>query len=358
MTSLNIAHQRLYNQHISRATFEKPSDVVAWFGAVQAQDYVGALWAIGLRMRQATESSIEQAIADKTLVRTWPMRGTLHFVAAADSRWMLELLMPRVAATTLQRLELHYELDNKTISRSKDLVVRALQGGRQLRRDAIYKLLEAARIPTAGGRGLHILWRLAHDYTVCFGTREGKHPTFTLLDEWAPDAKRMERDAALAELARRYFTSHGPAALPDFIWWSGLKTNDAKTAVELAKPHLVQEMIANQPYWLAPSAKIIKADSRAAYLLPSYDEYTVAYKDRSAVLAPKYANLASSRNGIFSPIIVIDSQVVGTWKRTVKKDGVRITPNPFTKFSKTELQTLAPVAKRYGEFLGASVGLA
>ncbi len=357
MTNLNIAHQRLFNQYISRPLFERPSEVVAWFGAIQAQDYTGALWAIGLRMREATERAIEQAVAEKTLVRTWPMRGTLHFVAAADCRWMLELLMPRVAANQLRRLERDFGIDGKTFARSKALIIGALEGGKQLRREAIYQLLEAARIPTKGGRGLHILWRLAHDYTVCFGARDGKHPTFTLLDEWAPQAKGRERDEALAELARRYFTSHGPATLQDFIWWSGLLTSDARAAIELAKSHLIKETLDKQTYWLAPPAELVKDPSPTAYLLPSYDEYTVAYKDRSAVLAPDYAKLAIGRNGIFSPIIVIDGQVVGTWKRAVKKAEVVLTPTPFAKLSKPQIRALQPALNRYGEFLGAPVGL-
>src|SRR5581483_7294852 len=112
MTSLNIAHQRLLNQHIAATSFEKPSEVVSWLGAVQAQDYLGALWAVGLRLRQVIEADVEQALADKTIIRTWPMRGTLHFVAAADIRWMLELLTPRIVAGSARRLQQDFGLDD------------------------------------------------------------------------------------------------------------------------------------------------------------------------------------------------------------------------------------------------------
>src|SRR5690349_9771871 len=131
MTNLNIPHLRLQNQHISRPTFERPSDVVAWFGAVQAQDYPGALWAIGLRMRRAVEAEIERALADRTILRTWPMRRTLHFVAAADARWMLELLTPRMTGGMVRQLREHFGLDEAALGRSKDLFVRALEGGKQ-----------------------------------------------------------------------------------------------------------------------------------------------------------------------------------------------------------------------------------
>src|SRR5262245_43986279 len=194
MTKSDIARLRLHNQRIAYATIEKPGDVVAWLGAVQAQDYLGALWAIGLRMRNAVEADIERALADRTIIRTWPMRGTLHFVAAADIRWMLELLTPRIAANNSQLFLRYFDLDESAFARSKDLVARALQGGRQLTRNAMYKMLEAGGVSAASQHGRHILWRLAQDGLICFGPREGKRQTFVLLDEWAPKkTKRMSR---------------------------------------------------------------------------------------------------------------------------------------------------------------------
>jgi hypothetical protein len=266
---------------------------------------------------------------------------------------MLELATPRISARYSQQLG----LDDRTFARSKELFTRALEGGKQLRRDAMYRLLEAARISTAGGRGLHILCCLALEGVICFGSREGKQYTFALLDEWALAARTMERDEALAELARRYFTSHGPAKLQDFIWWSGLRTADARAGLEMAKPHLVQDVIEGQTYWMASSMPAAKDPSSTAYLLPAFDEYTVAYKDRSAVLDPLYTKLVNSGNGIFFPMIVIDGQVVGTWKRTLKKDAVIITSSPFAKLSKAETRSFAAAASRYGKFINASVVL-
>jgi len=355
MTSSDIARLRLHNQRIARATFEHPSDVVAWLGAVQAQDYLGALWAVGLRMRNAVEADIEQALADRTIIRTWPMRGTLHFVAAADARWMLELLTPRIVANNTQRLVRQFDLDESKFARSKDLFERALEGGRRLTRNAMYKVLEAGGVSTAGQRGLHILWRLAQDGVICFGAREGKQQTFALLDEWAPKAKRMSRDKSLAELAKRYFTSRGPATLQDFAWWSGLTAADASDGIDMAKKSLAQESINGQTYWLASSMTFTKDPSPTAYLLPAYDEYTVAYKDRSAVLDPAYAKLPNYGHGIFNPTIVMDGQVVGTWKRALKKDSLVVTPSSFAVLNRAETRALAKAASRYGKFLGASV---
>ena len=344
---MNIARQRLRNQHLARPQFHNPGDVVAWLGAVQAQDYLGALWAVGLRTRRAIEGDVEQAIADRAIIRTWPLRGTLHFVAPADVRWMLKYLAPRIVARSSLRHK-QLELDAAIFTRSTKVIVKALQGGRQRTRAAMYAVLEAARISTAGGRGLHILWKIAHDGVICFGTRRGKQHTFVLLNEWVPPARMPERDEALAELARRYFTSHGLATLQDFGWWSGLAAADARSAVEMVRPHLLQATIDGQAYWLPSSKPAAGRAARMSFLLPAFDEYTVAYRDRSAVLATRWANAGA---GALSPTIVIDGQVVGTWTRTRKDDTVVITPLPFAKLGDAGTHAVAAAAQRYRRFL-------
>ncbi|MBO0724005.1 MAG: AlkZ family DNA glycosylase [Blastocatellia bacterium] len=355
MTSSDIANLRLRNQHIAGARSERPADVVARMGAVQAQDYLGALWAVGLRMRNAVEADIERALADRTIIRTWPMRGTLHFVAAADARWMLELMTPRIVANNAQRLLRQFDLDENAFARSKELFERALEGGKRLARTAMCKVLEEGGVSAANQRGLHILWRLAQDGVICFGAREGKQQTFALLDEWAPKAKRMPRDESLAELARRYFTSRGPATLRDFAWWSGLTKADVSAGLEMVKQSLTQETVNGQSYWLASPPPATKDPSQSVYLLPAFDEYTIAYKDRSAVLDPAYTKLANSGNGIFYPTIVVNGQVVGTWKRTLKKDSLAISTSPFEKLKRAETNAINEAASLYGKFLGAPV---
>jgi hypothetical protein len=279
------------------------------------------------------------------------MRGTLHFVAAADVRWMLELMTPRVIARNRLRLKREFDIDDTVIARSRDLFIKALQD-RQLTRDAIYEVLEAENISAKGQRGLHILWWLAQEGLLCFGPRQGRQQTFVLLDEWLPQAKRMEKDEALAELARRYFTGRGPATLQDFAWWSGLTMADAKAGLDMAGPHLLPETIGGQTFWLPPSTSFAKERSPAIHLLPAYDEYTVAYKDRSAVLDPVHTKRVATGNGIFFPILVIDGQVIGTWKRTLKRGEVVITPSPFVPLSRSQTRALTPAARRYGTFLG------
>jgi hypothetical protein len=322
---------------------------VKWLGALQAQDYLGALWAVGLRTPKATEAEVENAISKRKIIRTWPMRGTLHFVSPADVRWMLKLLTPRVIQRSAGRYR-QLELDKETFARSRKVFVRALRNGKSLTRTAMYQALEAARISTHDQRGIHILFHLAQEGLICFGAREGKQQTFALLDEWVPPAKDLDHNAALAELASRYFTSHGPATLQDFSWWAGLKTSDARAGLENAKPHLVQETIDGQTYWLPSSSESRKTP---ALLLPLYDEYTVAYKDRSAVLHQSMAGW--SGNGIFRAPIVMDGRIAGTWNRELRKDTVVIEFRPFMKLKRAQARALESAAKRYGEFLGASV---
>ncbi|HKQ03539.1 MAG TPA: winged helix DNA-binding domain-containing protein [Blastocatellia bacterium] len=357
MKNSDIVRLRLANQHLTGTKFDTPTEAVRFMGAVQAQDYAGGLWAVGLRTANATEQMIERALAERAIVRTWPMRRTLHFVAAEDVHWMLELLTPRVIAASVARQH-YFGLDESVFVRCRKALTRALAGGKRLRRAGVYERLEAAGISTADGRGLHIVARLALEGLICFGAREGKQPTFALLDEWVPAARRLTRDEALAELARRYFTSHGPATVQDYVWWSGLTTKDARAGIEMAKSHLAQEKSDGQTYWLSPAMTISKAPQPATHLLPPYDEYTVAYKDRSAVLDPSYAKRVNTGNGVFSPAVVVEGQLVGLWTRTLKKDTVVIMPTPFEEFSAAARRAIARAANRYGEFLGVSAVLA
>ena len=353
--AVNIALNRLNNQQIAEHQFDNPSQLVAWLGAIQAQDFPGAKWSIGLRLPGASELDIDRAIADRTIVRTWPLRGTLHFVAAADVHWMRALLTPRIIAGSIAR-QRKLDLHAAVFARCENLFIKALRGGKQLSREAMYALLENARISTADQRGYHILWRLAQEGLLCFGAHAGKQPTFALLDEWCPVAKTWEREESLAELTKRYFTSHGPATLQDFIGWSGLRVSDARAGLDMLGSTLAQEVIENKTYWMPQSAPTLSKSSAAAYLLPGFDEYMLGYKDRSASLDPKYARkICPGSNGMFVPTIVMEGQVVGTWKRTLKRNTVAIAPRPFTSFRKAQKLALAVAAESYRKFVGREI---
>lgn len=331
---MNVARQRLHSQLLGGNPAATPHETVAHFGAMQAQDYLAALWAVGVRTPGATERDVERAIEQREIVRCWSMRGTLHFVAAEDVRWMLELRAPRVLKRHRLRLERDFELDARVLRRCRTVVERALQGGNALTRVEIYALLDQAKIDTRNSRGLHILFALAHERLICFGARRGKQPTFVLLDEWVPPSKPKAREEALAELARRYFTSHGPATIADFAWWSGLTTTEAKEALSLAGA--------------IDHAHVAKW---TVHLLPPFDEYTVAYKDRSAVIDPANAKRVNAGGGMINAIAVVNGLVVGSWKRELR-DG-KVTVTPFRELSARETRALDKEAARYARFLGA-----
>lgn len=352
MTPKEITHHRLRNQQIALTTCHTPEEVVAKLGAMQAQDYGGALWAIGLRLPNTTEVEVEKAIARRAIVRTWPMRGTLHFVAAADVHWMLKFLTPRIVAGAARRRQ-QLELDDATFVRCEKVFVRVLHGGIQLTREEMFASLKRAKIAVDNQRGYHILWRLAQERVLCFGARQGKQQTFTLLDEWVPAVSKLEREAALAELARRYFGSHGPATLQDFVWWSGLKVSEAREGLEAVSSRLVKETVDGKAYWMPPDMPAPSRASAGIYLLPAFDEYMLGYQDRSAALDPSHAQkIVPGGNGMFLPTIVSNGQVVGTWKRTLKKKTVVVTPSPFTSLTKAEARAFPAAIERYGQFLG------
>jgi hypothetical protein len=353
--SQRIARARLVQQCIANPTFSQPGAVVDWLGALQAQDYDGALWSIGLRMVSATKPVVEQALADRTIVRTWPLRGTLHFVAAHDVRWLLALLTPRVIAQSAGRYR-QLELDEVIFARSKEVFAKALQGGKQLTRAEMQQALEQASIATAGQRGYHMLVRAAQGGLICFGIPRGKQQTFALLDEWVPPTPSLARDAALAELTRRYFTSHGPATVQDLMRWAGLTAAEAKTGLAEAGKDLCQTTLAGRVYWMARELQDHIDRSQSLHLLPGFDEYILGYGDRSAVLDPAYAqHICPGGNGVFNPTVVIDGAVTGVWKRIVKKGAVVIDCAPFRTLTATENHALNAAAARYGEFLGMPV---
>jgi len=350
MTHSNVIPHRLHTHHLLHPDFPDPAAAVAHFGAVQAQDYYGSLWGLGLRVKGATESSVEAAVAAGSIVKTWPLRGTIHFVPAADARWMLGLTAERTIRGMSGRLR-QLGLDDADFAHSRAALVAALSGGRRLERHAAYGVIEAAGISTEGQRGIHILGRLALDGLICFGPREGKQPTFVLLDEWVAPGRDLSRDEALAELARRYFTGHGPATLADYTWWSGLTTAGTRAGLEAVKGELAREEVGGQVYWFAPAGNLPALPSPVAHLLPVYDEFTVAYKERSTFLAPEFAARPDAGNGIFRAPILIDGHVVGTWTRALKKGRVVVTPNLFRELSAAERAALEAAATRYGAFL-------
>jgi hypothetical protein len=353
MRGFDLVRRRLSRQ-LGRRSFANPTDVVRSFGAVQAQDYLGALWAIGLRVPSLREADVERAFADRSIVRTWPMRGTLHFVAADDVRWMLELMAPHVVARASRRFA-ELGIGEADLARSRRVLARSLRNGAARTRSAVYAALGAANISTTGQRGIHILWRLAQEGLICFGPRQGKEHTFALLEAWLPAVRRLPHDEALAEVSLRYFTGHGPATLSDFTWWSGLPAAKARAGLESAKPRLERETVGDRTYWFASRARPGPVRVAGAYLLPAFDEYLVGYRDRSAVLHD--ARVLHDGGGMLAPTAIVNGQVIGTWKRALRAGAVAITVTPAAPMTPGARSAVARAARAYGAFLGRAASV-
>ena len=348
MTDLEIAQQRLYAQHIAAQTFATPAKIVKYMGAMQAQDYAGAKWAVGMRLQKSNDAAVDKAMADGSIIRTHVLRPTWHFVAPADLRWMLDLTAHRIISLSASR-ERQLKLDAPIFKQSNDALGKALTGGKQLSRLEMMDVLQQAGVDTNEERFIHLLMRAELDQVICSGARLGKQFSYTLFDDRVPKGNTSSHEEALAELVKRYFISRGPATLQDFAWWSGLTLTDAKTGLEVIKSELTNIQVNGQTYWISKDQPVINVRAPLAFLLPAYDEFAVAYSDRTAAVNPKY--LVQARHVIFDPSIVINNQVVGTWKRVVKRNEIEIILKPFGKLNKVQTKAIEMAQKRYQKFM-------
>lgn len=358
LTVRELIDRRLSNQGLAGAPFAQPAEVVRRLGAVQAQDYPAAIWALGLRMQGATAAALDQAFADGSILRTHIMRPTWHFVTPADIRWMLALTAPRVRAASAAMYR-RLGLDDALFARSHAILARALEGGNYLTRAELVAALQHAGIEsTEPLRATHIMFQAELDGIICSGPRRGKQFTYALLDERAPRTAPLAREEALAELARRYFTSHGPATVRDFVWWSGLAPADARAGLAALSSQFIQATVDGQSYWFAADPAPAPAPAPSVYLLPNYDEYIVSYTDRRAVYDPTHNDKLDARgNVLFTHTILLNGRIIGTWKRTLKTTAVVIEPTFFSPLTEAETEALAQAAARYGTFLGLPISL-
>jgi DNA glycosylase AlkZ-like len=345
-----IAAARLDNQQVTASPRRLPEDVVAWLGAVQAQDYPAARWALGLRMRDgATSAAIDRALDEGRIIRTHLLRPTWHFVTPADVHWMLELTAPRVRQA-LSFANRYYELDPVMRTRATGLFERALGRCECLTRAELGAALARGGLDLAGVRLAMVAMHAELDGVICSGPLRGKHMTYTLLSTRAPRPRRLKRDEALGELATRYLQSHGPATIRDFVWWSGLTVADARRSVEIAGAQ--QHTIDGLDYWTIGGSRARKGPRRLVHLLPIYDEYLVAYRDLEAV--PR----RSGGRGELQQAVVAGGQVAGTWKPVRKAGGIAFEVAADRRLSAAERRALNEAAARYGRFHGAPASIA
>jgi len=345
----DIAKQRLVNQHLAGTKFTTPQQMVSYFGAIQAQDYPMAKWAIGLRLA-ASEASVEDAINNGSILRTHILRPTWHFISATDIHWMLTLTAPHVKAS-MASLARQLGLDAQVSKRCNTIIEKSLSGGQHLTREELMQALNKKGIVTSGFRSMLIMMNAELEGIVCNGYRRGKQFTYSLLPPKSPTSKTFTKEEALAELATRYFTSHGPATLKDFCWWSGLSVTNAGLAIESIRSTFHSQIIENNTYWFAGIQEAADKIKKHIVFLPAFDEFLVSYKDRSASIDPAAIKTTITNNGIFRPVIVVNGQVIGVWKRTIKNDTVTIETHFFNEIAKSQKQQIFKAAKQFGDFL-------
>ncbi|HLA14946.1 MAG TPA: winged helix DNA-binding domain-containing protein [Gemmatimonadaceae bacterium] len=353
LTPRTIAARRLANQHLIGPRLATPLEVVRKLGAVQSQDYAGGKWGIGQRTRSSTDADVESALTAGTIVRTHVLRPTWHFVAAEDIRWMLELTGPRVRAR-MAPYDRHLELDEKVFARCAAAITSALDREKELTRGEIRAVLDRARIGTTGTQRLaHIMMRAELDGVVCSGVRKGKQSTYALLEDRLPPARVMNPDESLAELARRYFSTRGPATVQDFAWWSGLTASESRRGIEAVRSDFDNRVVEGKTYWFTGSAPARRLVGNAAHLLPNYDEFFIGLKDRSAMAGLVKAPVMGVWGGTsVTNVVVIEGQLVGGWSPAVTTRGAALQVRLAVKLNSTQLHAIEKQVKRYAEFSG------
>ncbi len=353
MKRSDIARLRLDNQHLAHSSFSTPAEVVRWFGAIQSQNLPSSSCAIGLRMRAATEVLVESAIDSGSIVRSWPMRRTIHCMTAEDVRWMIRMFAPRGIA----RMAPYHRSMGITpgdLTRAAKVFESSLARGVRLTRPELYERLNASGLATTMPgiplRGLHLLVHWAQAGLICLAARKGKQPSFALLEDWTPPGRDLFGDDALVELATLYFRAHAPATVKDFAWWTSLPMAEAKRAVHLAGDLLKSTKIDAVEYWLPRDAPAASSGPLPILLLPAFDEYTVAYADRT--VAAEESVLRSISHGL-APNILINGRIAGTWKRTLlANETVSVSTNLLRILNRKEQIGLAQAAERYAAFIG------
>ena len=325
-----IRNIRQRSQQLVNPAFSTPKELVTWMGAMQAQDYTMAKWAIGVRMKDAlSEQAIEEAFNKGEILRTHVMRPTWHFVTPENIRWMLKLSARRIKSAYKSYMG-NTDASESFYMKAQEQLIKMLEGGRSLTRQEIALQLSDAGIDTSDPRIVYrILGYAEVDGVICSGGVKGKKQTYALLDERVPPMPELSKEEALLRLARNYFQSHSPASLTDFVWWSGLSVTEARTAIHLIKQELTEEHLNGKALFVHQSCDALPCVSDICHLIPSYDEYIISYKDRTDVLDAQHSVKAFSSNGIFQPIVFLNGEIVGNWKKSVTRKQLIIDQKVF-----------------------------
>ncbi len=343
ITGLRLAAQSLFPVQCKDA-----KEVVSRMGAIQAQDYNMSKCAVGIRMPNALEKDIETAFNKGEILRTHILRPTWHLVAAEDIRWMLALTAPKIKSSVQSR-DRNLGLTEEIFAKTNLLIENILQKKGHLTREEIQIELASQGIETNNWQITHIMFRAELDALVCSGTLKGKKQTYALLDERVASTPVFSREESLAMLGKKYFLSHGPATIDDFVWWSGLTKTDAKKTIEMNTAYIISETIHNKTYWFNANLQAaIPQDS--IHFLPAFDEYIISYKDRTDVLSPENQKRIIVSNGIFKPAIILNGEVVGGWKKNLKKGLPEIEIELFESLNNSAREQIKEASKKLCEF--------
>jgi hypothetical protein len=346
---------RLDNQKLTASTLRRPEDVVRWFGAMQAQDYAGAKWGIGQRVRRCADADVDAAYNSGAILRTHVLRPTWHFVPPEDIRWMLDLTAPRVKRA-MSYYDRRLELDAATYRRTNSVIVKALRGGDHLTRADVGRALSDAGVVAQGQRLAHILMRAELDALICSGAMRGKQHTYALLETRAPHTRKIARGDARAELTLRYFAGHGPALAQDFAWWSGLTVAEANRGIEIVRERLEPTAIANKTYWSIGNTNRARLNDPTVHLLPNYDEYLIAFKDHSASHdGPAPGGSAALYDMLSRHVVVLNGRVIGGWRSMIEGHAVIVEPRLMRALDGAQSEALRAAAERYASFVGRPV---
>ena len=348
---VDIPALRLHNQRIVGSQLTTPADIVQHLGAVQAQEFPFAKWGLALRLgSEITEAVVEQAFASGSILRTHVMRPTWHFVAAEDIGWMQRLTAPRVRTAMSSYLRTH-GMDARLLNRSTTIFARALEGGAFLTRGELGDRLARARIMLTPMQLGFVAMHAEIEGIICSGPRRGKQFTYALISERAPQQRQLDGDQALEELTRRFLRSHGPATVRDYVWWSGLKTGDARRGFELVRAKSFEQ--GGVTYWSTSRER--RTPAEGVHLLPIYDEYLVSYRDRLAVPHGPSQVRSGATLVPFRHALVIDGQVAGTWRPETRDAAIVVVVTAMRRLTADERDGIDAAVARYGRFLGAAV---
>nr|WP_294786591.1 winged helix DNA-binding domain-containing protein [uncultured Flavobacterium sp.] len=354
MTYDEISHHRLVAQKLFKTSSCSPQGVVKHFGAMQAQDYAMAKWAIGSRC-DSSEKEIEEAINEAKIIRTHILRPTWHFVSPDDIYWMLDISGPIVKRFTVAASK-KFGYDEQKLDQVNSSIEKLLSGNNHLTRDEIMQELDIKKTSKEDFLSAAIMMNAEFDGLVCNGRMKGKQITYALLEERVPKPNtKLSKEEALAKLALRYFESHGPATISDFSWWSGFSATICKNTINAIELQLNSITIENQTYWFIKNDKEEIGFCESVLFLPAFDEILIAYKTRNASMNPEHQSKAFTNNGIFKPIILENGKVIGIWKRTIKKDHVKIETQFFNKTENSKKKVLFEGIKAFENYLETKI---